>query len=305
MKRMVVVFVLAVVCCGVLFSDMGSIPFVPRAEIYESSQQAFISWNGKTEILVLSTDLRASEETKVLEVIPFPAKPLVRKGSMGVFDRALQTVNRGLKRRFGGRRQGFSLGGGGGTADNKPAGKVVSRKKIGAHDISTIQVKDGKGFVAWAMDYLKKQGADNPVIPPPLKKVIEEYIKDGFTWFVFDIVSLGKDERTKDAMEFVFNSTSLYYPLRITRTEKGDTTVQLFVVTRKSFRKKDFIGIPFKEIHVPHKPFLIKGGTLRRIHGRSYALLRQPVRCVLRMWEIRGKLSEFKNDLLIAGPYRK
>jgi len=38
-----------------------------------------IAWNGKEEILILSTDLHASQETKVLEVIPMPGEPFILK----------------------------------------------------------------------------------------------------------------------------------------------------------------------------------------------------------------------------------
>ena len=57
------------------FADRGSIPWGDwdlqnLPEIYEPAQNAIIAWNGKEEILVLTTDLRSSKPTKVLEVLP-------------------------------------------------------------------------------------------------------------------------------------------------------------------------------------------------------------------------------------------
>jgi len=50
-----------------------------------------IAWNGKEEILLLTTDLKASEPTRVLEVIPLPSEPLVKKGDTSIELLALTT----------------------------------------------------------------------------------------------------------------------------------------------------------------------------------------------------------------------
>ena len=49
-------------------ADCGSIPYEEDADIFEPNQNALICWDGTEEILVLSTNLRASKPTKVLEV---------------------------------------------------------------------------------------------------------------------------------------------------------------------------------------------------------------------------------------------
>src|SRR5512140_110581 len=74
-------------------ADRGAIPFRPEVTIFEPTQRALIAWNGEEEILLLSTDLRASRATKVLEVMPFPAEPRVKKGDVAVFRRAVRLIN--------------------------------------------------------------------------------------------------------------------------------------------------------------------------------------------------------------------
>jgi hypothetical protein len=64
-------------------ADRRAIPFRPGVTIFEPTQRALMAWNGEEEILVLSTDLRASSATKVLEVMPFPTEPRVKKGDGG------------------------------------------------------------------------------------------------------------------------------------------------------------------------------------------------------------------------------
>lgn len=53
--------------------------------------------NGQEEILLLPTDLRASEATEVLEVIPLPSEPEVKKGDVEVFRRATTLINKKLR----------------------------------------------------------------------------------------------------------------------------------------------------------------------------------------------------------------
>ena len=99
------------VVAGVLSvqADRGAIPFQPEVTIFEPTQRALIAWNGEEEILILSTDLRASRATKVLEVMPFPAEPRVKKGDVGVFRRAVKLINSKILRPVAaaGRRYGL------------------------------------------------------------------------------------------------------------------------------------------------------------------------------------------------------
>jgi hypothetical protein len=44
--------------------DCGGIPFKTHVQVFEPDQRAVIAYNGREEILLLSTDLRASEPTK-------------------------------------------------------------------------------------------------------------------------------------------------------------------------------------------------------------------------------------------------
>ena len=120
-----------------LCADRGSIPFNHGVQIFEPVQRALIAWNGEEEILLLSTDLRTSEPTKVLEVLPLPAEPKVTKGDTEVFRRATALINRKLMEQA--------------RADAKakrestvtPAGEVTFHERIGAHDISVVRRSGG------------------------------------------------------------------------------------------------------------------------------------------------------------------
>jgi hypothetical protein len=184
-----------------------------------------IAWNGTEEILLLSTDLKASESTKVLEVLPLPSEPKVTKGDLDVFRRATTLINRkvGDETKNLNTRDGVKIA--------EPAGEITFHEKIGAHNISVARVLDPRGFVEWVNDYLKKAGVSKPVVPKLLKASVTEYINDKFTWVVFDVVDLDDKTKTNDAIQYRFKTGSLFYPLRISRTDTGETSIDLLILT--------------------------------------------------------------------------
>lgn len=285
--------------CGALLSplaaraDRGSAPFKPHVQIFEPTQRALIAWNGQEEILLLTTDLRASEPTKVLEVLPLPSEPKVSKGDIEVFSRATALINRKLAERerlAAGARLAKS------ASMPKPAGEVTFAERIGQHDISVVKVNDADGFVEWVNAYLKKSGVENPQIPAPLRQVIGEYLKDGYAWFVFDVVELGTDVKTNEAIQYRFKTPSLYYPMRISRTDHGETSVELLVLTPRMLTK--FAGLPMEQVRLRHEPIAISDAELAGLNPELGELLGRRGEHKLRIWEIRGRLDSFAADVL-------
>ncbi len=278
-------------------ADCGSIPFKPGVDIFEPNQRAVIAWNGQEEILLLSTDLRASEPTKVLEVIPFPSEPAVEEGDVEVSRKATSLVNAKLspmkKRAFGG-MGGFGAGAVG-DAPPPPAGEVTFQEKIGAHDISVTHVLDRRRFVEWVEEYLEKAGVDDPTIAPPMKEVVEQYLEDRFRWFAFNVVELGEKTVTKEAVRYRFQTRFLYYPLRITRTEKGETSIRLVLLSPR------LVKIPrlgSARARLLHKPLPIWHSELSDLDEDLYDLLKGRSANLIRLWEIKGTPSRFNRDLI-------
>ena len=67
-------------------ADRGMIPVIEGVSIYEPGQKAILAWNGREEIMILSTDVSSSEETLVVEILPLPSKPVVEAASFDSFD---------------------------------------------------------------------------------------------------------------------------------------------------------------------------------------------------------------------------
>lgn len=275
-------------------ADMGSIPFKKGVRIVEPNQDAIIAWNGKEQLLYLQTTLGAMEETKILEVMPLPNKPTVEAADVEVFRRCKSLLplvvvrDSGVADPFGG-------------PGDIPAARVVERKMIGAHDIRTVELLDAEYFSAWvsAEFGIANEGLE---VPAPLLAVIGEYAKDGYKWFLFDVVDVKQETAKKTPLKIRFETDKLYYPMRITRTEKGHTTVSLSILTNILFNKEDCIGIPKDSINVPARPIAISGAQVNWIDPPLYALLGRPQTVQLRTWEISGEIDKFEKDLLIRNP---
>lgn len=274
-----------------LFADRGSIPFNPNVQIFEPNQRAMIAWNGEEEILLLSTDMRASKATQVLEVLPLPSEPQVKKGDVETFRRANALIN--TKSRFFAEQIGKGPRSPGAPP---PAGEVTFHKKIGAHDISVTHVLNAEGFISWVEKYLKSVGVQNPIIPAAIQKIIAGYTTEGFTWFVFDVVSLNEVLSTGEAIQYRFKTKFLYYPMKITQTVVGPTNVDLLVLTSKLLTT--FPGIPISQVQLLHEPISITSQELRSLNPEMDALLEHREDMKLRIWRLQGEMSTFRQDLI-------
>lgn len=272
------------------WANRGEIPLDPSVEIFEPHQRAMIAWDGTEEILLLSTDIRASDSTMVLEVLPLPAEPAVTKGDLETFRKVIALINR-HQRSLGGKRNG------GANGDNHaPAGEVTFHERIGSHDISVTHLVSAGGFVDWVNGYLDSIGVKGNVITDDMRKLIESYVAEDFTWFVFDAVTVATDTMTNDPIQYRFKTNSLFYPLKITSTAKGYTTIELLVLTPQLLRV--FPGLPIGRVVLPHDPITIEIEELQSINADMYELLKGYSTMKLRIWRIRGELSEFDRDLI-------
>lgn len=272
------------------FADRGMMPFNPNAQIFEPNQRAMIAWNGVEEILLLSTDVHASESTMVLEVLPLPSEPKVKKGDLETFRRATDLINRKIQRPDLAKGRALSEGA------IVPAGEVTFHERIGAHDISVTHLLDGAGFITWVVNYLQTMAVEADIVSPEMLGLIDEYIADGFEWFVFDVVSLGQEVVTNEPIQYRFSSDRLFYPLKITQTAAGATSVELLILTPRLLSR--FPGLPIESIHLKHEPVTIDMDELKMLDEDMYGILGDHQTLRLRIWNLEGDLGSFKRDLI-------
>lgn len=274
-------------------ADRGSIPSRPHVRIFEPAQRSIIAWDGRTEILLLSTDMSASEETAILEILPLPAEPKVAKGEIESFRVANRLIERHLPRRREHPRSKDGTKGGGGEPE--PAAEITFHERIGAHDISVAEVKDAAGFVDWVGRFVAEKNVPI-VVSEAYRGLIEAYLRDGFAWFVLDLVDLKTESRTLDPIQYTFATPSLFYPLRISTLEEGNTDVRIIVLTPRLLAK--FTGLETERVRVEHKPFQVAPDELDAISKDMGALLKD-TRPYLRIWRCEGTLASFTKDLIV------
>lgn len=276
--------------CYLVFADRGLIPFNSGVEIFEPNQRAMIAWNGNEEILLLSTDLSASDSTMVMEILPLPSEPKVKKGDLETFRKMVNLINQHLyaaKKRNGGRLVDVSI---------PPPAEITFHEEIGAHDISVIHLKEEKGFIEWVKGYLMSLGFDKEIISDAQRELVSSYIDDGFTYFVFDVITLNKDNKTLEPIQYWFETKNLFYPLKITKLGSGYTTIELLILTPRLLSK--FSGISIKHIQLEHEPISIDVSDLKNIAVDIYELLKDCNTLKIRIWKIEGELGSFSSDLI-------
>lgn len=278
--------VLSAVFPGLSSADRGAMPFSPWVDIFEPAQKAIIAWNGQEEFLLLSTDLRASQPTKVLEVLPLPASPVISRGDVTVFSRINALINRNIRV--------FSRSKGPGAEAN--AAEVTFHEKIGAHDITVVHVLDSGYFEEWVKEYFRKQGVAEYKVSPVMMATIEQYILDGYKWFAFDVVELGTSLKSNDAIQYRFNSDKLYYPLRISGNARGQTDINLTIISSNELTR--YFGIPREKFKRAHPPVSVENAEIAAIHEEMAAMFKRSDKVVIQTLQLKGDLSEFDLDIL-------
>jgi hypothetical protein len=202
-------------------ADMGAIVPVADVRLDEPGQKAIIGHDGFEEVLVLATDFRATDQTKVLRFIPLPAEPDVDLAPQDCFAR-LATVVGAHNLRYLVRYRG------GQPKEGAPV-EIRSQKRIGAHDVTVVRVKDATHFSTWANNFFKERGLPQRELTEEEAALVADYVSRGMPFFVFDLVELGPDTRSVAPLVYRFPTKHMYYPLKTSNLFGGEGRIDLFV----------------------------------------------------------------------------
>jgi len=273
--------------------DSKSLSYDPlEVIVFEPQQRAIILWNGQEEILLLSTDQYASAKSAVLEVIPLPAKPSVRLGSFATFEEAHRLL---VQKRL------WVCAHGGVRADAvrlpEPAGRITFQKRMGAHDLSVAEVLDHEAFTGFVQSYLQ-QRYQTPEAPirPEFVQIIQSYLDEGFRWFAFDVIQLDGSTKSREPIEYRFKSDRVFYPMRISTMEQGETKVDLLVCTPHGARR--FEGLSKSHFSV-EPPVEISLRELEALDSRWQGFFGEASGLVLDEWTIEGDIATFVSDVIV------
>ncbi len=208
-------------------ADMGRVYVsTTGVNVSEDAQKAIILHNGREEVLILGTELRADRPTPLIRFIPFPSEPQVSLASPGVFERLAAIVAK-YKLQY---VYAFHSKGGRETT-GRTGVEVRLSTKLGAHDLTVIQVHDPAVFRFWVNDYFRHKHLPYASSYPDEEAVVADYVKRGIEFFVLDYVEVPQAKRFIDPVVYRFKTTSLYYPLKTSNTFGGKGQIELFIVS--------------------------------------------------------------------------
>jgi hypothetical protein len=204
---------------------MGGVFLGRDVSVKEPGQKAIIAHDGTEEVLILGTDLKSSDRTKVLRFIPLPGEPRVTLAGKETFARLQELLDRHGLRYLHRRRIG------GLARPEAPEDPVELRfhKRLGAHDVSVVRVNRVEHFASWVSGYFKGLGHDIGPLSHAEASVVRDYVQRGIRFFVFDLVQLNRETVSVDPLVYRFPSRRLYYPLKATNLFGGRGRIELYV----------------------------------------------------------------------------
>jgi len=209
----------------------------PNVSVYEPGQKAVIAWNGAEEILILSTDVTATEKTLALEVMPLPSNPkAIEPVSFQSFTVLQELIWRYAPKNY------RDLGGKG--------VEITFHKKIGAHDVTVIRASNASELIYWVEDFLIESGVRQKFSLYSFTSVIEDYMARGFRYFVLDLITVTPEPNSVNPILYRFETGFLYYPLKISSPVPGDTKIIVFMLTDGKIESPPYYSIyhPLRQV---------------------------------------------------------
>jgi hypothetical protein len=205
-------------------ADGGYIPLID-VNVWAPGQKAVIAWNGTREILILSLDVYADSDSKVLKIIPLPSYPIrIEEGDTEIFEELNEFLYEYAR----------SI-----TAYTETGAFIVLYKVIGPHNITVIEANSVEDFINWAEEYLLINGIEYSISSPRVEEVITKYIEDGIRYFVFDLIDLSSVPQNIKPIIYEFESDKLFYPLEISSLAQGPVNIVLYLLTETPLNQDD------------------------------------------------------------------
>jgi hypothetical protein len=126
---------------------------------------------------------------------------------------------------------GFKTYGGKGYFRVEDGVSIVFYEKIGAHSITIVEASDQSQLINWMADFLQSNGVGDEVYLQDFEPIVEDYMARGFRYYVLDLITISPELKSIEPILYWFNSSFLYYPLKITSPVDGESNVTLFLFT--------------------------------------------------------------------------
>lgn len=290
---LVVLFILPEVC----LADRGGWHVHTEAvTLKESGQRAIIGWDGQTEVLCLGTDVSSSKKTTVIEFLPLPSEPKVTLGSRETFE-AVEKLLARKNIRFFKRKGRFGKGLRGDARESEPF-TITFHQRLGAHDVTVVKVNRPDEFVDWIEEKARALTQNQASVPGGLRKLIAKYLNEyRCPYFVFDVIEVGPDPKSVEPIIYEFESPLLFYPLEISSTFHGQTSIDLIVFASDQINPDPLWKLDFQT----SSSSWVDGADMQEVLPRLNGLLGE--RALAQAFRYSGKISRLRGN--IAAGWRR
>jgi hypothetical protein len=249
-----------------LDADMGRI-LTTNATVDETAQKAIILHNFTEEVLILGTDLQGAGPAGLVRFIPFPSEPQVTIAPPQVFENLMALVEtKHLRYVTYTKSHGASAAAG---------VELRLNQKLGGHDLSVVKVNEPGVFRTWVDDYFHRKGFPPAQDLGTINQVVEQYVREGLTYFVIDYVALPAGPRFIDPLVMAFKSDQLYYPLRTSNTFGGAGDIVLFLVAPRTLFHGPIFNFPGDGYAEPSTSARVTPAELRGVFPAADAFFGQ------------------------------
>jgi len=261
-------------------------------KLTESGQRAIIGWDGRREVLCLATDVSASRNTKIIEFLPLPAEPRVKLGDLKSFEE--------LEKLLAERRVRFTTRRGRGKGRREDAGgsepfTITFHQRLGAHDVTVVRVNSPEEFADWLTKKAKELGGDRAAVPPELRRLIRKYVAEyNCPYFVFDVIEVGPDPKSVEPIIYEFDSEAVWYPLEISRTFQGRTSIDLVVFSESPVHSAPLRDMDFEASSLAE----VSGRDMERVLPELKGLLGESA--LVQAFRYAGKMSDLSGNVAVG-----
>jgi hypothetical protein len=125
---------------------------------------------------------------------------------------------------------------------------ITFHERLGAHDITVIKVNQPDEFADWIEEKAKALAGTAVTVPHSLRRLIAKYLKEYHCpYFVFDVIEVGPDPKSVEPIIYEFESGFLFYPLEISSTFHGKTSIDLIVFSEERINPDPLLRLGFQD----------------------------------------------------------
>ena len=191
--------------------------------------------------------------------------------------------------------------------ENVPQLEVIFHEQIGAHDITVLVAENAQGLISWAENFLGTRAQE--ISWGKLEDLVAGYIQREIKYWVFDLVDLSDDLKSREPINYTFESDFLYFPLEISSLISGTTEITLYTLTDDKIYPQSVQGSGFsiQSFDAGEENFLLEfevgENDLQRISSEVAELFEG--NAWLTVLKYSGSLDDLRGDLMLeaaAGP---